>query len=176
MPMKSDSSLVVCDSVGVRTVPLSRVASSYSALAYFNPLDLAWAGGIVDGEGCIHIKRDKATATSKHKTDHYALLLLVTMIERDTIQQLRDMFDVGHVYEHKPPGSRMTYRWQCYPRDAAYVICLILPFLRNKREQALAALRFVDLGTGRHGQKRADPALVAQREAMYWELREAKRA
>jgi hypothetical protein len=174
--MKSDSSLVVCDSVGVRTVPRSRVASSSSALEYFNPLNLAWAGGRVDGEGCIHIKRDRATAKSKHKSDHYALLLLVTMIERDTIQQLRDMFDVGRVFAHTPRGCRTAYRWQCYPRDAAYVLCLILPFLRNKREQALAGLRFVDLGSGQRGQRRADPELVAQREAMYWELREAKRA
>lgn len=174
--MKSDSSLVVCDSGGVRQVPRFQAASSSSGLEYFNPLDLAWAGGIVDGEGCIHIKRDRPTATSKHKSTHYALLLLVTMVERETVLALQDIFKVGRVFTHTPKGCRQAWRWQCYPLDAVYVIALILPFLRNKREQALMAFEFFDLGSGRCGKRRLDPQLAEAREQLYWRMREAKRA
>lgn len=171
--MKLDSSLVVCNSETARTVLLSQVQSS-SSVQYFNQMDLAWAGGIIDGEGCIHIKRDRATATSKHRSDHYALLLLVTMVEKGTIQHLRDLFEVGRVFAHTPKGCRTAYRWQCYPNDAAYVLSLVLPFLRNKYQQAMVAMEFLDLGSGLHGRERTDPTLLAARERLYWQLREMK--
>lgn len=172
--MTSDSSLVVCDSAGARTAPLSP-APSLSSVQYFNPLDLAWAGGIIDGEGCIHIKRDRPTQTSKHKSTHYALLLLVTMVEEATIKDLRDLFGVGRVFVHTPAGCRKAWRWQCYPNDAIYVLCLVLPFLRNKRAQAMLAFEYYDLGRGQRGKQRIDPKLLAEREELYGLMREAKK-
>lgn len=174
MPMKSDSLLGDFDSVPAAIVPHSPVVSSFSDL-YFNPLNLAWAGGIIDGEGCIHIKADRVTPAAKQRSTCYALLLLVTMVEEATIKELHTMFGVGRVFCHTPKGCRKVWRWQCYPRDAIYVLCLVLPFLRNKKAQALLAFEFFDLGTSRRGRQRIDPDLLAAREVLYWKMRAAKR-
>jgi hypothetical protein len=172
--MRSDSSSGGCDLVATRT-PLRFLAPSSSFVQYHNPLNLAWAGGIIDGEGCIHIKRSGVTPTSKNRTPHFSLELLVTMVEEETVREMQRLFDVGRVFAHTPHGCRTAFRWQCSTQAAVDVICNVLPFLRNKRHQAELGLQFIDIGTARGGKKLTDPALLAAREAIYWQMREAKK-
>lgn len=55
--------------------------------------EIAWAAGIFDGEGCIHIRRNAVTETSRHRTTHYALITKVTMCHAPTIERLHRILE-----------------------------------------------------------------------------------
>lgn len=143
-------------------------------------LELAWAAGLIDGEGCVFINRSRRVLASRQQTDTYRLVLKVTMGCRTTVDRLQTIFGVGTVQNHAPASDKVnaSYSWICQSAQAKAVFDLVQPYSVTKSAEIAVALRFASLPLnergGRGGSKLMDPGLVAQREALYWELRKLK--
>jgi len=142
-------------------------------------VDIAYWGGLFDGEGCISIRLNRPTKTSKHRSHLYSLVTKVTMCDEALIRQMHSDFKVGHVGVHQRPESlkkkqRPAWSWTCMSKEAAEVVTLLRPYLRSKTLEAEIALDFMKLPSARKGRKRTDSSLIQERESFYCRLREAK--
>ena len=121
--------------------------------------DLAWAAGIIDGEGCLYISKSQA------------LYLRVSMTDYPTVKRLHTMFAVG-VFDlaiKRGVGNwRSTYSWICAAKDTRTVLLLVRPYLFTKLDQAEIALDYVFLPP----MKKEDR--TAARERMYIRMKICK--
>lgn len=138
--------------------------------------DFAWAAGIVDGEGCIHIRKNEPSSSSKHKSTHFALVLKVTMTDATTIHRLRELFRVGHITvdANKPSGHKTAHSWTCMSADAQGVLRKLYPYLLTKRHEAFRAIEFGFLGSARRGHSLTSETIIKARRHFYEELRSLK--
>lgn len=102
--------------------------------------DLAWAAGIVDGEGCI------AVYSVNDKRLRWPVLraeVCVVNTDRRMTDKLQELFG-GDLYE-RPPRSerhRPTFEWKLRHPAAATMIRAVRPYLVIKGEQADVFLQF----------------------------------
>ena len=109
----------------------------------------AWAAGLIDGEGCISIKRRKTKEGWRCDT----LTVTLGMTDKKAIQRLKEITQVGSIrfLPAKPEkGWRAQYIWSCASGKAASVLRLCLPWLITKKEQAFIALAFRELQERTH--------------------------
>lgn len=97
-------------------------------------VELAWAAGFIDGEGCFLFQKNCPT-------------LKVSNTHLPTLVWLRDRF-AGFIYNkggNDPAHWRPRFTWVLSGKKAVPVIESIRPYLREKREQAdlVCALRFL---------------------------------
>ncbi len=92
---------------------------------------IAWAAGLIEGEGCFCIVRNsKAKGKQSSK-------ILVQMNDLDVLERLQSLFQVGKVY-HRPPrgNSRESWCWTVYRADdILLVIEAVFPWLGIRRKQ-----------------------------------------
>lgn len=115
--------------------------------------DLAWAAGIVDGEGCILIY-EAHTKTG----DTWVLRLIVTNTDMRMLDRLRVIFNCGNIAIQRRRDSRhkTAWRWEVSAKKAEQVLSLIKPYLVNKRDQAEVGLLSRSLMM-RHGYNAENP-------------------
>lgn len=140
--------------------------------------DLAYAAGIIDGEGCITIQR----ARKSERYIAYVLQVVVGISDKSIIEWLAARFG-GNVHCAKPRkskfgpfvvnGAKDSWNWNIVAVQAENFLRAILPYLKGKRKQAILGLRFrrTAIPTG----KRLTTKHYKVREAMYWRMRELKR-
>lgn len=141
--------------------------------------EIAYYAGLFDGEGCISIRLNRPTETSKHKTSLYSLVTKVTMCDESLIKELHRKFKFGHVVVNQNIASlglkrRPAWSWTCMSKEAAQVVQILSPYLKSKAREAMIALEFMKLPSSRHGKRRTDNSLTLKREEYYLKLREAK--
>ena len=137
---------------------------------------LAWAAGFIDGEGCIHIAKQRYRSG---RSDTYRLGVYVTQNNRPVLEYLRQVVGIdARIYQVK---RARNHRRQCFTlnfsgRSALALLSLLLEFLQRKRDEAQAALDFwVNGRVGeRFGARGLDPALVAVREHYFHLLKQLK--
>lgn len=101
-------------------------------------LELAWAAGFFDGEGCIYLRNDK-------RDSRWQLLLGLAQVDKAPLEDFqRIVGGVGYITKsHRGKGNqRSCWTWQAASKNAGDVVELLLPFLRVKQSQAVAALEF----------------------------------
>ena len=93
---------------------------------------LAWAAGIIDGEGCISLGPTSGRVQ---------LILHVGQVDIRMLQKLYSIFGgiIKPMKDHRP-RRRAVWRWRVRGDQAAQVLKLILPWLVIKHEQAELAL------------------------------------
>lgn len=96
--------------------------------------DIAWAVGLLDGEGCVGIYRHRIG---------YTLRITIGMVHLPTIEHLQNLFG-GSVYLDQGRGGRQRPCWHWYvgAAKAASFLCLVTPYLVTKAEQARLVLDF----------------------------------
>ncbi len=107
--------------------------------------DIAYLAGIIDGEGCIRIKRSKPYKHLTGRTNMaYHCSISVRMVDAPAIQFLRDTLGGWTWHEDSAvPGKRRDmYAWQSTDADAERILRELLPYLRVKRANADNALAF----------------------------------
>jgi len=117
-----------------------------------NIAGLAWAAGILDGEGCFTISFRKNSGV------HQMLLKVVCMDSR-MCEKLYELFAGSHWVDGQGRPS-----WQVTGKKAASVIKQVYPFLVCKKDQADICLQFAD--TIRAPGKRTKEGLYPQREPL----------
>lgn len=105
--------------------------------------DYAYAAGIIDGEGCIQIRK---TAVKRIIDGFaYSLTILVNMCDGEALDFLFGKFG-GSIYRTKnyEDGIKKlpVYRWEIRTKKAAEFLKRLVPFLRIKKAQAELAIRF----------------------------------
>lgn len=138
---------------------------------------LAYAAGMFDGDGCIHIaKQKKATAKRGHIFRLVASLAqnhLLTLIDFQALVGV-----LGRIYQQPRKGSQNkdTYSLVYDGERAAEVIRRLHPYLHRKLDEAKEALDFQDNSEiHRHfGPKGCPEHIWKKREAHYRKLRNLK--
>jgi hypothetical protein len=102
--------------------------------------DLAYAAGIVDGEGCITAR----VFVNKYGFNQTTLVLQVCMCSHSVISWLVDRFG-GRIMKRKAKGRwRIRYTWRMRGHRVGPILKAITPFMIEKREQALLAIQISD--------------------------------
>jgi hypothetical protein len=139
-------------------------------------LGLAWAAGFLDGEGCIHIAKQRYRIA---RADTYRLGVHVTQNDLAVLEHFREVVGIAapiHLVKRAPNHSRQCYTLNFSGHNAHALLSLLLRFLQRKRDEAQAALDFwTDGRVGvRAGARGLDPALVAVREHYFHLLKQLK--
>lgn len=96
-------------------------------------IELAYAAGLIDGEGCIGIYYNKI----KHV---YQLRISVEMVDHVGIDYLLKLFGGSYYYKEPKIPRREHHTWMIFSSKAEEVLTQLLPFLLVKKQQALTAL------------------------------------
>lgn len=128
--------------------------------------ELAYAAGLLDGEGCVIIKAQRCRG-AKHRS--HALYVQVIMTELEPLEWFQERFG-GSIY--KRPKAKASHRqgwaWNVTTAKALPLLRAIQPFTIVKRKQVEVALRFEVLRSA-PGTPLTEE-LYAQREALRLEI------
>jgi len=109
----------------------------------FDPVLVAWAAGLIEGEGCFLVRarrRSKFDGT----TQVYGLVRVV-MTDRDVLERLYDLFGGVTVREYRNTqglGKKQLYRWQISKRADVLSVCdLLYPLMGERRRLQIDVLR-----------------------------------
>ena len=109
-----------------------------------NPADIAYAAGIIDGEGCIYTR----VYTPKRDKDGISTLLKlqVTMCSETVVAWFAEKFG-GDVFVQQPPSAnlRVRFTWQINGRLVGKILEPILPYLKEKKQRAILAIELSKL-------------------------------
>jgi hypothetical protein len=104
---------------------------------------LSYVAGIVDGEGCIAIRRCKPTGSTK--STRYVAIVTVGNTSRNLIEYLVGLYGFGCVTYRAPTKVRRgSYLWTVESKNARDVISPLRDYLLIKREQADVLVEFVN--------------------------------
>lgn len=108
------------------------------------PVDLAYAAGIMDGEGYIGIT--EYAIGGGRKSPQFRCRVTVCMCDSEVPEWLAATFGgTVHVYEGRKPGQRAQSHWVLQNRRAAEFCALVAPYMRTKHRQAeLLSAFYVD--------------------------------
>lgn len=102
--------------------------------------DIIWAAGFFDGEGYVGISGKPGGA-------NYKLRATVTNCDPRPVEEFKRMFGgsvtVTNMAKYNP-RARTRYTWEISGRKVSEVLQLLLPFFRDKQEQAELAISFAD--------------------------------
>ncbi|MDD5510897.1 MAG: hypothetical protein PHI12_08805 [Dehalococcoidales bacterium] len=107
-----------------------------------NKLDLAYIGGLFDGEGNIQIVKRSPLS---NRRDTYHLVVRVCLVEDYIPKWLAFAFGGSvnkRLREQVNPHHRDVYTWYCSQQIAANFLRAVLPYLKLKKAQAEIALKF----------------------------------
>ena len=137
--------------------------------------DLAWAAGIIDGEGSIYIRKNTHLSDrsvqykGRHRSPGYSLILEVGMTDAITILKLYDIFQCGVLIKPKKLRStRWVYRWHCSSNAACEILSWVYPWLVTKKLQAKLAFRFSKIKI--KGMNTPMPIKQVQHKDLYYRL------
>ena len=99
-------------------------------------IDLAYAAGIIDGEGCVSI-----CDASFYGREVYQLRVAVQMTNPEAIRVLYELFGGRLYYVLKTEKRKARDSWMVFNSQAATTLRELMPYLKVKQYIALAALR-----------------------------------
>ncbi len=134
----------------------------------YEPLHLAWAAGIVDGEGSILLQ-----LTYYKDNPSYSPLIRVEMTHEETISRLRRIFGCGGSYSRQGKENwKATHTIQVNGRESIHVAKRLLPYLVTKRRQAELIIQFSEQCQNGGGmEKTISPEVQTLRTIIYDELK-----
>jgi hypothetical protein len=101
-----------------------------------DPLAVAWAAGLIDGEGCIRVNKIGGGSA--------VLAIIVSMTNAAAIRRLQAIFG-GAVRGRKArQGCLPQFAWEAFGQNAVLVLRAIAPHLTVKRQQAELGVAFYE--------------------------------
>ena len=144
---------------------------------------LAYAAGLMDGDGCISLVKG-SRATFNGNRVYWYIVVTVGMAKKGlpVLEMLRSLFG-GKVEKCRAETLRHAakYRWRLHGRGATTFLWAICPFLVLKQEQAQLALRLEELrasikrGKSEKGQRWWTPEKEAEAEQLHQRAKELNR-
>lgn len=110
-------------------------------------MKLAYIAGLVDGEGCILIKRRMPSKANHLTSPKYSVCFSIAMTDFEPVQIVAQHFNVEHLIT---PRTRKAHYKTIYQLDvehgkAADILSALVPYLIGKKIQAEKALRLATL-------------------------------
>ncbi len=100
---------------------------------------LAYAAGIIDGEGCVNIAKQPGETIRGYSL---VMRVVVTNCSKALIDFLVRTFG-GRIYHYVSKGKRKEYwKWYLFTSNAANFLGTIMPYLIVKRQEAQLAIEF----------------------------------
>lgn len=97
--------------------------------------DIAWAAGIVEGEGSLQVR---------NRGLYNTVVVHVAMTDLDVLQSLQAVFGIGNIHGpyNQRNGTKPIWHWNVTcAKDVAAVVMTLYPLLHERRqEQARAVL------------------------------------
>jgi hypothetical protein len=126
--------------------------------------DLAYCGGLFDGEGCVTLTKDGDS--------NYRLRLKITSTDYSVLTWLQDHFGGSIILSRKETdNNKESWDWYCKTEDQIVFLFGILPYTIIKRAQIIEALNY-------HFEKQNGGKLTedefALRERYYMKLKSMK--
>lgn len=120
------------------------------------PIDLAYAAGLIDGEGTIGITelkpspRGRSDGRALRKNPSHRIYVAISMTDRVAVQWMHEVFG-GNFQTVKPaqPQHKQSFRWSLGSQRAAEFCELIRPYLKIKGPQAGISAKFYSECLGR---------------------------
>lgn len=106
-----------------------------------NPKILAYAAGIIDGEGCIYVARGKPRGL--RLTPQFTLKISVGMSTPEAVNFLHQAFG-GTLRKYPNHKYKPIYRWEVSTIEAEGVLRCVIPYLQVKKKEATVGLEFRD--------------------------------
>lgn len=98
---------------------------------------IAYIAGFFDGEGCIRIKKANQGGNS------YFVIAHITNSNISILQQIQDLFG-GAIRKQEKGVNKTVYNLCISTSEAVDFLKTLSPFLQEKKEQALLAIKFHD--------------------------------
>ena len=142
--------------------------------------EIAWAAGLLDGEGCISICQELPKSGRRPvKTARYTLRVKMSLTHEAALKRFADIVGQGFVWECRRKFERPRKRiwvWEAASRKAERVLELLLPHLYLKADQAEVALKFMrEWSTcGQNGRRETPEEVTENRRLLYQQLRDLK--
>ena len=112
-------------------------------------IEIAWAAGLFEGEGCIHV-------SPRRKSKGHVRTLVIQLTDLDVLHRFHRIVGVGAIYASGSNHLRnkkwkQSWMWQTSAWvDINSVLGAFLPFLGNRRrEKALALLACMPMPSNR---------------------------
>lgn len=102
-------------------------------------IDIAWAAGIYEGEGCVHERRYSSAG------------LHVTQKDPEILYRLRDWFggSVKFAFCKTVPVENLCYRWVVCGNRARVFMALIYGFMSARRKEQIDSTRTLEFLDGK---------------------------
>lgn len=144
-------------------------------------IPLPYLAGIIDGEGCIGIRRSKPSGS--RRTPAYIASLTVGNTSRALIEEIVSAFLIGCVtYRAGTEKREACYVWSVQSLPAATIVRTLRPYLLVKRPQADILLEFMDgfesfrgARPGHKGGQLVSMEELSRREALYVRMKALNR-
>lgn len=107
------------------------------AIRFQELLDIAWAAGIIEGEGSIICTKIKS------RKDSYRVCISVTMSDKDVVEKLHKILSVGTVTFRKaqPSGNKDLWVWAVQNQAGCYSVALkIADHMGLRRSEAIKSM------------------------------------
>jgi hypothetical protein len=103
-------------------------------------IDLAYAAGIIDGEGCVSVKNKKKNGIS-------IPCIYLAMADKELILWFQEYFNGGYIalVKKQKPHYKQQYRWVVEGQKCLTILQLLLPYLRGKKPQAVELLTWPEI-------------------------------
>jgi hypothetical protein len=117
--------------------------------------DIAYIAGLVDGEGCIRIKKTKAYKCQGKVTPSYHAVIQIRMVDEQAIKFIAETLG-GWYYREKPScnNGRPLYCYQASDKKVENILRVLLPYLRVKELAARKVLELRELQNTPRKEKR----------------------
>lgn len=134
-------------------------------------LDVAWAAGVVDGEGAVTMLRAKP-GVNRRKTLSFQIRVSVRMTHEPTLERLHRI--LGGVFKRgtaprDPARHKQSYEWYVGDRLAELVLEELLGHLTTKHEQAALVLEFRRKCYPKHFGRNEVPKALVEKRLHYFE-------
>ena len=101
-----------------------------------SPLEIAWAAGLFEGEGCINYKHQGKRGSGGQ--------LRLGMNDKDVVERFREIVGCGGLYPHRPGTGSNVPCWTWYVYAAEKVTAILNAFMpyfgERRRAKALETL------------------------------------
>lgn len=105
---------------------------------------IAYAAGLIDGEGTVRINKMRATERNQSKQPHYVGLVAIGMVTPTPLKFLQGLFNCGTIREERVPNARSIWRWTINAKsDVVTLLDAVRPYLLVKHEQADLVIDFI---------------------------------
>jgi hypothetical protein len=135
----------------------------------------AYLAGFFDGDGCVNIATHRIPGSI---SPIYYMQVIFSQATREVLDRIQTLLGYGKVYklrEAKGKATRPLFAYIVNGKQAERTLCLMLPYLYIKKEQAEVALQFRDTMRGRPGCRGLSPNILHLREEYKQKLHNLKR-